>query len=419
MEWNERNDVLDMEAETNRLVIGKRVAAEMMVLCLAVMSLGGEPLQSCGMTIQKMKFMDCVRTIENLKSKANVRRIAGDKTLAEIVKAEGIAEIAETEAWTETGNYVSLPEAAAGETIYLKKAVTEIPSVAWNPAKEISIISDENQVEETSTTANAERVKEISTTVDAEWVKETLSTADGERVKETSITADEKQVKETSADHLSGSENEAKRETTALPVDRTEFTVNEDIRKDATTTLDDKADTITPVTPSEVPAADTDTIVENPDGMNPGFLMDEPGKITGIRDKDLAVVDGCLILPPEGCTGIAAGAFLGTGDGIIEVYLPANMTDLEEGAFLGLNEAEWIDTAEENPVYSCEDGVLFSKDGSCLFAFPAGRTGTYLLPESVTRIAADAFAGASIEKISNLRDREIDFGNIPENIVLE
>lgn len=408
MEWNEKNNVAEVASETNRLVIGKRVAAEMMVLCLSVMSLGGEPLQMYGMKNPELKFTETVRTTENLKTfdseamnemhPETAISAGNEKTVAK----EGIRKIAKETArienLTEPGNHVSLTEAADEETLYLEKTVAEIPSAVWNPVKEVP------------------------------------------------NTVDEDTVKAISADRLNGSESKTERETPVLPADRTEFTINEDTGKDGSI-LDDKVDTITPVTPAEVPVIDdsgkkdsvadspidenknrieemkpednTDTVDENADGMNSGFLMDESGKITGISDRDLVAVDGCLTLPSEGCTGIAAGAFLGAGDGIVEVYLPANMTDLEEGAFLGLNEAEWIETAEENPVYSSEDGVLFSENGTCLFAFPAGRTGTYPLPESVTRIATDAFAGASIEKISDLRDREIDFGNIPENIVLE
>lgn len=369
--WNEKNNVINVAEETNRLVIGKRVAAELMVLCLAVMSLGENPLQIQSIKNADVRFTEHVRTTENLKKFDTMANEMDPDAVAGAGSVKGIAgedtrkiagETVEIGMLTETEDAVSLTETAIEEAPgleNLQKMTAEIPSVVWNPVSDVPNVDGKDAVK------------------------------DGKK-------------------------------------------------------LEDQIDTITPVTPSEVPGTDDSTKIdaitqdpteekqieelkpeddsepagENTAEMNSGFLIDESGKITGISNRDLVVSDGCLILPSEGCTGIAAGAFLGAGDGIVEVSLPANMTDLEEGAFLGLNEVEWIET-EENPVYFSEDGVLFTEDGTCLFAFPAGRTGTYPLPESVTRIATDAFAGASIEKISDLRDREIDFGNIPEHIILE
>lgn len=369
--WNEKNNVINVAEETNRLVIGKRVAAELMVLCLAVMSLGGDPLQIQSRKNADVRFAEHVRTTENLKKFDTMANETDPDAVAGAGSVKGIAgedtrkiaeETVEIGMLTETEDAVSLTETALEEAPgleNLQKMTAKIPSVVWNPVSDVPNVDGKDAVK------------------------------DGKK-------------------------------------------------------LEDQIDTITPVTPSEVPVTDDSTKIdaitqdpteerqieelkpeddsepagENTAEMNSGFLIDESGKITGISNRDLVVSDGCLILPSEGCTGIAAGAFLGAGDGIVEVSLPANMTDLEEGAFLGLNEVEWIET-EENPVYFSEDGVLFSEDGTCLFAFPAGRTGTYPLPESVTTIATDAFAGASIEKISDLRDREIDFGNIPEHIILE
>lgn len=374
--WNEKINVINVAEETNRLVIGKRAAAELMVLCLAVMSLGGDPLQIQGIKNVDVRSVEHVRTTEDLKQFDTMANEMGPDAVAGAGSVKGIAGEDTRKAAEET--------------------VAELPSVVWNP------VSDVPRADEKDT------------------------------------------IKEISADRLDDNVKKTEQINSVLPANKAEIAVDEAAGKDGKK-LEDQIDTITPVTPSEVPGADVSTEIdaitkdpteerqieelkpeddsepagENTAEMNSGFLIDASGKITGISNRDLVVSDGCLILPSEGCTGIAAGAFLGAGDGIVEVSLPANMTELEEGAFLGLNEVEWIETEEENPVYFSEDGVLFSEDGTCLFAFPAGRTGTYPLPEAVTRIATDAFAGASIEKISDLRDREIDFGNIPEYIILE
>ena len=405
--WNEKNNVINVAEETNRLVIGKRVAAELMVLCLAVMSLGENPLQIQSRKNADVRFTEHVRTTENLKKFDTMANEMDPDAVAGAGSVKGIAgedtrkiagETVEIGMLTETEAAVSLTETAIEEAPgleNLQKMTAEMPSVVWNPVNDVP-------------------------------------------------NADEKDaIKEISSDRLNDNVKKTEQINPVLPTNKIEIAVDEAAGKDEKK-QENQIETITPVTPSEVPGTDDSTKIdaitkdpteekqieelkpeddsepagENTAEMNSGFLIDESGKITGISNRDLVVSDGCLILPSEGCTGITAGAFLGAGDGIVEVSLPANMTDLEEGAFLGLNEVEWIET-EENPVYFSEDGVLFSEDGTCLFAFPAGRTGTYPLPESVTRIATDAFAGASIEKISDLRDREIDFGNIPEHIILE
>ena len=49
---------------------------------------------------------------------------------------------------------------------------------------------------------------------------------------------------------------------------------------------------------------------------------------------------------------------------------------------------------EGNASFRSVDGVLFSKDGKTILAFPAGREETeYTTPDSVTGIGATAFAG--------------------------
>lgn len=362
--WNEKNNVINVAEETNRLVIGKRVAAELMVLCLAVMSMGENPLQIQSVKNEDVRFAEHVRTTENLKKFDTMANEMDPDAVAGAGSVKGIAgedtrkiaeETVEIGMLTETEDAVSLTETAIEEAPgleNLQKMTAEIPSVVWNPVSDVPNVDGkklEDQIETITPVAPSE---------------------------------------------VPGTDGSTKID--AITKDPTEERQIEELK----------------------PEDDSEPADENTAEVNSGFLIDESGKITGISNRDLVVSDGCLILPSEGCTGITAGAFLGAGDGIVEVSLPANMTDLEEGAFLGLNEVEWIET-EENPVYFSEDGVLFSEDGTCLFAFPAGRTGTYPLPESVTRIATDAFAGASIEKISDLRDREIDFGNIPEYIILE
>lgn len=171
-----------------------------------------------------------------------------------------------------------------------------------------------------------------------------------------------------------------------------------------------------PAEPAEVPVEPVTPSLSEPQmAVVKGFLVDETGMICGITDLETAVEDGRLVLPSEGCTAVGKGAFASAPAGIREVYIPANITYIEEGAFTGLNEAEWFEV-ESDENYVCTDGVLFSDGGTCLLAFPAGRIGIYKVPSEVLRFAFDAFADASIYKLDARSCRLEDVGNISENI---
>ena len=179
-------------------------------------------------------------------------------------------------------------------------------------------------------------------------------------------------------------------------------------------------DAVSPGIPSDGRAENGETAEETAGSVNTvgGFLVDEAGMICGIADASAAVDDGVLILPSEGCTGIKTGAFLEAPAGIVEVYLPENIAVIETGAFLGLTEVEWYEAEAENGEYYTEDGIIFSENGTCILAFPPGRTGIYPVPAQVTAFADDAFAGARIEKLITVECGLTDTENLPESIAV-
>lgn len=183
----------------------------------------------------------------------------------------------------------------------------------------------------------------------------------------------------------------------------------------------DDNEIVLPGTPSDSGAENGEEVTEEPAGsFNTvgGFLVDEDGMICGIADAGASAAEGVLVLPSEGCTGIRSGAFLDAPAGIVEVYLPGNITVIETGAFLGLDEVEWYEADPQNGAYYTEDGIIFSENGTCILAFPPGRTGIYPVPAQVKVFAADAFAGARIEKLITVGCVLEDTGNLPENIVM-
>lgn len=93
-----------------------------------------------------------------------------------------------------------------------------------------------------------------------------------------------------------------------------------------------------------------------------GFLCDGSGRIVGCREG-FTVTDGLLALPADAfCTGIARGAFAALGDEIEEIYIPANIRTIEDGAFDGLSELVYIEVHPDNPFYESRNGYLFQKN---------------------------------------------------------
>ncbi len=99
--------------------------------------------------------------------------------------------------------------------------------------------------------------------------------------------------------------------------------------------------------------------------------------------KNIVIKDGVKILRLgafEGCTKIPS------------IYIPSSIELIEEGAFLNCPKLRSFEVSEESSTYKTIDGVLFSKDGTLLVAYPEGRhESSYIVPEGVTTIGSYAF----------------------------
>lgn len=120
----------------------------------------------------------------------------------------------------------------------------------------------------------------------------------------------------------------------------------------------------------------------------------------------------------EGCSGIARGALSGLGSAVEEIEIPANIINIQPGAFVGLSNLGWIEADAANPAYVTVDGVLYTADGTVLLAFPAAWTGTFQVPESVKSFAESAFDGTNLECIDARSCTLEQAGSIPETVKL-
>lgn len=101
-----------------------------------------------------------------------------------------------------------------------------------------------------------------------------------------------------------------------------------------------------------------------------GFVSDDAGHITSCAAEGV-IQDGILALPSDAiCTGIESGALTAVADQVTEIYIPSNITYIEEGAFENLPNLMYIETAAGNPNYYSEGGILYTVAGE-MVACPA------------------------------------------------
>lgn len=93
------------------------------------------------------------------------------------------------------------------------------------------------------------------------------------------------------------------------------------------------------------------------------------------------------------------GKTLAFGEGVFQecvslttVDLPANVSEIP-GIFGGCSNLQEVNVAEDNPYLTSQDGVVFDKEITEVLFFPQGKSGVYMLPETVTSIANGVFMG--------------------------
>jgi hypothetical protein len=101
---------------------------------------------------------------------------------------------------------------------------------------------------------------------------------------------------------------------------------------------------------------------------------------------------------PESVSGINSFAFSKCKK-LTTVRIPARVDEIGCGAFSGANIQEFV-VDEGNKYFSARDGVLFTKDGTQLVAYPCGREGAYEIPFGVIGIWQDAFRDGKLSGVT-------------------
>lgn len=125
-------------------------------------------------------------------------------------------------------------------------------------------------------------------------------------------------------------------------------------------------------------------------------FREEDGKlfITGCKNRKAKIIipDEIEGMPVE---GLDSGAFGMLNDEIKTITLPKSIAHIEEFAFSDCTNLEEIEVSKENKYFINIDGVLFNKDQTILFAYPAKKQALgdkYEVPKGVKRIAEGGFA---------------------------
>lgn len=124
-------------------------------------------------------------------------------------------------------------------------------------------------------------------------------------------------------------------------------------------------------------------------GQNGYLTLSEDGKTIKQCQWDYK---GEVIIP-EGVEEITIWSFMGCS-GITSIVIPSSLTDFEYSDLPNSFELKKIVVDVNNPNYSSEDGVLYSKDKSLLLLVPRGKD-SIKIPDGVTEIRGWAFSNCT------------------------
>ena len=98
--------------------------------------------------------------------------------------------------------------------------------------------------------------------------------------------------------------------------------------------------------------------------------------------------------------------------GLTSITIPESVTNVGSSAFSGCNSLTSIEVAALNPAYISLNGVLFTKNQDTIIKYPAGRVGSYAIPNIVASVGMFAFEGCTglinvtiPQSVTRIRDR--------------
>lgn len=142
-------------------------------------------------------------------------------------------------------------------------------------------------------------------------------------------------------------------------------------------------------------------------------ITDFLGTVTvdGVEQTDIVIpstIDGYIVAK------IASAAFY-YDKTITSITIPDSVISIEHSAFSHCDSLTNIDVDSNNEVYASMDGVLFNKSKTELIRCPGGKTGEYIVPDSVTNIVDYAFLWCSKLTVVTIPDSVTSIGDAAFN----
>src|SRR5206468_2888352 len=94
------------------------------------------------------------------------------------------------------------------------------------------------------------------------------------------------------------------------------------------------------------------------------------------------------VVVPDSVTSIGSYAFIACTN-LTNVTIPNSVTNIGDHAFYYCSGLTAINVDPLNKDYSSMDGVLFNKSQTLLLRYPAGKAGSFAIPNSVTSIGEE------------------------------
>lgn len=114
---------------------------------------------------------------------------------------------------------------------------------------------------------------------------------------------------------------------------------------------------------------------------------------------------------PSSVTSLGSSAFSGCS-GLAAMTIPVGVTEIGEQAFAGCDQLAQFIVPENHSVFSALDGVLFDAAKATLIAYPIAKNADkYVIPKTVTSIAASAFLGNTLLVNVKMQDGVTLIGN--------
>jgi hypothetical protein len=134
------------------------------------------------------------------------------------------------------------------------------------------------------------------------------------------------------------------------------------------------------------------TLIQYPIGKTGNYTI--PNTVTTIGEDAFWNCNITAITIPNSVTTIEYAAFR-FSNGLTSITIPSSVTFIGNLAFIGCDRLISLNVDSNNLVYSSINGVVFNKNKTKLLSCPAGKTGDYIIPHSVTFIEICAFSWCS------------------------